>query len=122
MNRRTEVQPHSEAMEKTRLQLGHQKLSADVIEAMVNRLSAPKKSPDNSAKAKSKRSSEKRTRLTKEQTDAMLERIANKDSNRSKTPDTRRVCQHKKVWGSVLNSYAWNGLNHQAILCGEDSP
>ncbi|CAB3979591.1 Hypothetical predicted protein [Paramuricea clavata] len=108
-------------MEKTRLQLGHQKISSGAIEAMVNRLSTPKKYSDNSTKKK--RSSDKRDAgLTKEQTDAMLERIANKDSNRTKTPDTRRVCQYTKVWGTALNSYAWNGLNHQAILCGEDSP
>ena len=108
-------------MDKTRLQLGHQKLSPDAIVAMVDRLSTPKKYSDNSTKTK-RNSIDKRARLTKEETDAMLERIANKDSNRSKTPDVKRVCQHKKVWGSVLNSYAWNGLNHQAILCGEDSP
>ena len=108
-------------MDKTRLQLGHQKLSSDAIEAMVDRLSSPKNHSDNSTKTK-RNSIDQRPRLTKEQTDAMLERIANKDCNRSKTPDVKRVCQHKKVWGSVLNSYAWNGLNHQAILCGEDSP
>ena len=107
-------------MEKTRLQLGHQKLSSDAIEAMVNRLSGPKKYYDDHTKIK--RSSDKRGRLSKEQTEAMLERIANKESNRAKTPDTRRVSPHKKAWGTVLNSYAWNGLNHQAILCGEDSP
>lgn len=107
-------------MEKTGLHLGYQKLSAESIEAMVNRLSSPKKYSDSSTKKK--RNSEKQQRLSKEQTDALLERIANKDSNRTKTPDTRRVCRHQKVWGSVLNSYAWNGLNHQAILCGEDSP
>jgi hypothetical protein len=109
-------------MEKTRLQLGHQKLNSEAIEAMVERLSAPKKYSDLNTTKKKRSSVDKRPRLTKEQTDAMLERIANKDSNRTKTPDTRRVCQHKKVWGSALNSYAWNGLNHQAILCGEDSP
>lgn len=107
-------------MEKSRLQLGHQKLSSDAIDEMVNRLSSPKKYSDSSTKKK--RSADKRPRLTKEQTDALLERIANKESNRSKTPDTRRVCQHKKLFGTVLNSYAWNGLNYPAILCGEESP
>jgi hypothetical protein len=108
-------------MDKTRLQLGHQKLSSKTIEAMVDRLSTPKEYSASSRKAR-RSSVEQRGRLSKEQTDAMLERIANNECNRSKTPDVKRVCQHKKVWGSVLNSYAWNGLNHQAILCGEDSP
>lgn len=108
-------------IEKPNMGLGHQKMSAEQIGQMVERLSSPKK---NSESGKKKRSTptQKRPRFDKERVDAMLERLANKEVNRTKTPDTNRVCPNKKVWGAVLNSYAWNGLNHQAILCNEESP
>lgn len=108
-------------IEKSRLRLGHQKLSPEQIDEMVDRLSTPKNYSETNKKKRSAQT-DKRPRLDKERTDAMLERLANKEENRRRTPDTMRICSHKKVWGAVLNSYAWNGLNHQAILCNEESP
>lgn len=108
-------------IEKPTMGLGHQKISAAKIEEMVERLSTPRTYSE-VGKNKQRTPTEKRARLNKERTDAMLERLADKKVNREKTPDTIRVCPHKKLWGAALNSYAWNGLNHQAILCNEESP
>lgn len=109
-------------IEKPTMGLGHQKISVAKIEEMVERLSAPRTYSEVGGKNKRRGPTEKRARLDKERTDAMLKRLADKEVNRRKTPDTIRVCPHKKSWGAVLNSYAWNGLNHQAILCNEESP
>lgn len=110
-------------IEKPRMGLGHQKISAEKIDEMVERLSAPKKYSEMGESYNRRTKTDKRPRrLDKERTDAMLKRLANKEVNREKTPDTIRVCPYKKVWGAVLNSYAWHGVNHQAILCNEESP
>ena len=105
---------------KPPFELGYQKLDCDEIETMVERLSRPRTTPRQDKK-RPRPAIEKRA-LSKDDINAMVARLAHKETNFEKTPDTRRVHQYKKEWGAVLNSYAWNGCNHQAILCGEESP
>ena len=100
--------------------LGYQKLDSEEIENVVERLTRPKTTPAQQKK-RPRPAIEKRA-LSKDEIDAMVARLANKETNLYKTPDRRRIHQYKREWGVVLNSYAWNGCNHQAILCGEESP
>lgn len=101
-------------------ELGFQKLDAGEIEKVVDRLSRPKTTPVE-GKRRSRPAIEKR-QLSKEEINTVVARLADKEANFAKTPDTRRINRFKKEWGAALNSYAWNGCNHQAILCGEESP
>ena len=71
----------------------------DELDAVVARLSAPK--PADTEKANE--ASEKL--LNKEQIDEMLERLANTEKNREKTPERQRIGA-AKVMG-IVNSYAW---------------
>lgn len=101
-------------------ELGFQKLDAEEIEKVVDRLSRPKTTPVE-GKRRSRPAIEKR-QLSKEEINTVVARLADKEANFAKTPDTRRINRFKKEWGAALNSYAWNGCNHRAILCGEESP
>ena len=105
---------------KPPFQLGFQKLAADDVDSMVERLTKPKAvlKPEK----KRRRPEIEKRNLSKQEIDEVVARLAHKETNLEKTPDTRRVHPFKKEWGVVLNSYAWNGCNHQAILCGEESP
>lgn len=105
---------------KPPFELGYQKLSEEEIESMVERLSRPKTTPQES-KRRPRPAIEKRE-LSGNDVSAMVARLAHKETNFEKTPDTQRVHRFKNEWGAALNSYAWNGCNHQAILCGEESP
>ena len=105
---------------KAPFEMGYQKLDAEEIDSLVERLSRPKTTPAQQKK-RTRPAIEKRA-LSKDEIDAMVARLAHKETNFDKTPDTQRVHRFKKEWGAVLNSYAWNGCNHQAILCGEESP
>lgn len=105
---------------KPPFELGYQKLDNEEIDNMVERLTRPKTTPAQEKK-RSRPAIEKR-QLSQEEISTMVARLADKETNVDKTPDTRRVHRYKKEWGAVLNSYAWNGRNHQAILCGEESP
>jgi len=98
---------------------GHQMLSANEVEDISERLYSTKIGASKDARKKAL--VEKRT-LSKSQVNALLERIATKEETFSRTPDKNRTSPHKKVWGPILNSYPWNGQNHKAILCGEESP
>ncbi|KAJ7380326.1 hypothetical protein OS493_011049 [Desmophyllum pertusum] len=105
---------------KPPFELGYQNLDEDEIESMVERLSRPKTAPKQEKK-RPRPAIEKRE-LSKSEISEAVARLAHKETNREKTPDIQRVHRFKKEWGVVLNSYAWNGCNHQAILCGEESP
>ena len=105
---------------KPPFELGYQKLETEEIENMVERLSRPK-TTQGQEKKRPRPAIEKR-HLSKEEINAMVARLSDKETSFVKTPDTRRVHPFKKEWGAVLNSYAWNGRNHKAILCGEESP
>lgn len=105
---------------KPPFELGYQKLNEDEIDSMVERLSRPKTAPKQEKK-RPRPAIEKRE-LKKEEIKEVVARLAHKETNLPRTPDIRRVHRYKKEWGVVLNSYAWNGCNHQAILCGEESP
>ena len=105
---------------KPPFELGYQKLNEDEIDSMVERLSRPKTAPKQEKK-RPRPAIEKRE-LSKEQINEVVARLAHKETNLERTPDIQRVHRYKKEWGVVLNSYAWNGRNHQAILCGEESP
>lgn len=104
---------------KPSFELGYQKLSEDEIDNVVERLS---KARQPSAQTKRTRPAIEKRELSKDDIYAMVARLANKETNAVKTPDRQRIHPFKKEWGVCLNSYAWNGKNHQAILCGEDSP
>ena len=101
-------------------ELGFQKLDAGEIEKVVERLSRPKTTPAE-GKRRFRPAIEKR-QLSKEEINTVVARLADKETNSAKTPDIRRINRFKKEWGAALNSYAWNGWNHQAILCDEESP
>ena len=105
---------------KPPFELGYQKLHAEEIENIVERLSRPKTTPAQ-GKRRPRPAIEKR-QLSKDEINAMVARLADRETNFAKTPDTQRIHRFKKEWGASLNSYAWNGCNHQAILCGEESP
>lgn len=105
---------------KPPFELGYQKLNEEEIDSMVERLSRPKTAPKQ-VKKRPRPAIEKRD-LSKEEINQVVARLAHKETNLEKTPDIQRVHRHKNEWGVVLNSYAWNGCNHQAILCGEESP
>lgn len=105
---------------KPPFELGYQKLGEEEIDSMVERLSRPKTSPAENKK-RPRPAIEKR-KLTSDDINAVVARLAHKETNLEKTPDTRRVHRFKNEWGAALNSYAWIGCNHQAILCGEESP
>ena len=105
---------------KPPFELGYQKLDREEVESMVERLSRPKTTP--AQEKKRPRPAIEKRELSKDDINAMVARLAHKETNLDQTPDTRRVHRFKKDWGVVLNSYAWNGRNHQAILCGEESP
>ena len=105
---------------KPPFELGYQKLDNEEIENMVERLTRPKTTP--AQEKKRPRPAIEKRQLSQEEISTMVARLANKETNVGKTPDIRRVHRYKKEWGAVLNSYAWNGRNHQAILCGEESP
>lgn len=105
---------------KPPFELGYQMLNEEEIDSMVERLSRPKTAPKEDKK-RPRPAIEKRE-LSKDDINTMVARLAHKETNLEKTPDIQRVHRYKKEWGAVLNSYAWNGCNHQAILCGEESP
>lgn len=109
-------------IEKPPFALGYQKLEAEDIDSVVERLSQPRKTPNNPNTAKNRKKAEVERILDKEGIQAMVARLANKQENLPKTPDRSRTGPHKKEWGNVLNSYAWHGKNYQAIICGEESP
>lgn len=105
---------------KPPFELGYQKLNEDEIDSMVERLSRPKTAPKQEKKRQ--RPAIEKRELSKDEINEVVARLAHKETNLERTPDIQRVHRYKKEWGVVLNSYAWNGCNHQAILCGEESP
>lgn len=109
-------------IEKPPFELGYQKLDAEEIESVVERLSTPKKVSSNRNSAKNRKRTEVERVLDKDGVQAMVARLANKQDNLPKTPDRSRTGPHRNEWGNVLNSYAWHGKNYQAIMCGEESP
>ena len=105
---------------KPPFELGYQKLSIDEIDTVVERLY--KSRPQQSAGTKRPIPAIEKRQLNKQDIQVMVDRLANKETTVPKTPDRHRTHPFKKEWGVCLNSYAWNGKNHQAILCGEESP
>ena len=105
---------------KPPFELGYQKLKADEVEEISTRLyNTRPKTPRSSV---NRRVLIEKKDLSQEEVTAMVNRLSNKETAFPFTPDTNRTGLHKKEWGNVLNSYAWNGKNFQAILCGEESP
>ena len=71
----------------------------DELDAVVARLSAPKPADTKKANEANGKS------LSKEQIIEMLERLANTEKNREKTPERQRIGA-AKVMG-IVNTYAW---------------
>jgi hypothetical protein len=109
-------------IEKPPFGLGYQKLDAEEVENVVERLSQAKKPSSRGNSSKSRKKPEVERDMDKSGIQTMVARLANKEETVPKTPDRARTGLHKKEWGNVLNSYAWHGKNYQAIMCGEESP
>lgn len=73
------------------------------VDAIVARLSAPK--PASKDDAENAKEANGKLRLNKPQIDEMLERLANTEKNREKTPESRRIGAGKVM--GVVNTYAW---------------
>lgn len=85
------------------------------IDNMVARLSLSKKSQEDC----DKKESSSGPKMSKNDIAELVARLSNKEVAMEKTPDTKRVMDKKY---GIVSSYAWNGCNHQAILCNEESP
>eukprot|EP00112_Aurelia_sp_Birch-Aquarium-sp1_P008950 Seg2001.4 transcript_id=Seg2001.4/GoldUCD/mRNA.D3Y31 product="hypothetical protein" protein_id=Seg2001.4/GoldUCD/D3Y31 len=86
------------------------------IDRMVERLSMPKIT-DSSGDGRI--SNGKDIKLSKQEIQELVSKLSNKEIALEKTPDRNRV--QDKTFG-IVASYAWSGVNHQAILCHEESP
>lgn len=105
---------------KPPFELGYQKLGADEVEDISTRLYNAR--PKTANKSVNRQVMIEKRKLDKEGITEMVNRLSNKEITVSQTPDANRTGLHKEEWGNVVNSYAWNGKNFQAILCGEESP
>ena len=105
---------------KPPFELGYQKLSVDEVEDISTRLYSSR--PKTSHKKINRQVVIEKRQLSKEEIEAMVKRLSDKETSVPFTPDRNRTGLHKSAWGNVLNSYAWHGKNFQAIICGEESP
>ena len=85
------------------------------IDRMVERLSMPKIIHSREHMI----NSGKNIKLSKQEIQELVSRLSDKEIALEKTPDRKRI--QDKTFG-IVASYAWSGVNHQAILCNEDSP
>lgn len=76
------------------------KLPKEQVNAVVNRLHVVNKQEQSSD------TQEKRSRMSKEEIDDMVERLADKDKNLLKTPERDRTGALSE--SGVVNTYAWN--------------
>ncbi|KXJ22723.1 hypothetical protein AC249_AIPGENE10869 [Exaiptasia diaphana] len=79
--------------------LGQQKLPAEKVEAIVERLNVVKKHEEQSP-------SKSTITLSKEEVEDMVNRLADKDKTVQKTPDRDRTGACKQM--GIVNTYAWN--------------
>lgn len=90
----------------SKLSLGHEKLSKEEVDVVVKRLNVPKKSEEireREARQKLQRGSEKR--LARNEVESLLDRVANTEKNRRKTPERQRIGADRKM--GIVNTYAW---------------
>lgn len=83
----------------SKLSLGHQKVSASEVEEIVDRLNVVKKTEERSLPTSG-------PKITKDEIDQMVERLADKDRNLEKTPERNRTGADKQM--GIVNTYAWN--------------
>lgn len=84
---------------ETKLSLGHKKLPADQVEAIVERLNVVKKHEERTGP-------DTTVTMTKEEISQMVDRLADKDKNFEKTPERDRTGACKQM--GIVNTYAWN--------------
>ena len=83
------------------------------IDEMVTRLSVVKQPPDqHDTKSRG-------LKLSQSDIQELVGRLSNKEVAMEKTPDAKRTMDTSY---GIVSSYAWNGFNHQAMLCNEESP
>ena len=85
------------------------------VDSLVERLAVVKQ-PTETSNGKSKAN---RLKLSKSAMQELVTRLSNKEIALERTPDAKRVMDKKY---GIVSSYAWNGCNHQAVLCNEESP
>ena len=84
------------------LSLGHARLPKEKVDAIVSRLHTPKRSLDTEQETAKELGGKQ---LTREEIDQMLERLANTEKNKEKTPDRQRTGAGREM--GIVNTYAW---------------
>lgn len=83
-----------------KLSLGHQKLSNEQVEAVVDRLNVVKKCEERS------NATGPSVNMTRDEISDMVDRLADKEKNIEKTPERDRTGACKQM--GIVNTYAWN--------------
>ncbi|XP_031566742.1 uncharacterized protein LOC116301767 [Actinia tenebrosa] len=82
----------------SKLSLGHKKVSAAEVEEIVDRLNVVKKTEERKLPTTG-------PKITKEEIEQMVERLADKERNLEKTPERNGTGADEKM--GVVNTYAW---------------